>query len=385
MRILLFLLTLLLVNSSFGFATPAETDISLQLMDKLSFENINSFIAKVNQELNEDIPLLNAATVSQIAQRGLGFEWSKLWQGLVASLFKELAANAHLMGKLLFLAVLCSLLHNLQCSFEHTTIAALAYGLCFVFSAVIALNAFYNVVNVARDGIDKMVGLMQALLPLMITLLAGVGAVTSAALFSPLMALVINTVSLIVKDIVVPLLILTAVLDCTNYLSEKYRLSNLVSLFKQTGMVILGFTLVVFIGIITIQGVAGSVADGITLRTAKYATATFIPVVGKMFADTVEVVMGASLLLKNSIGIFGVLVIGMICTFPVIKLVSLIIIIKVAGALVQPLGDERMAKCLDDIGNNLFLVFTCLLTTALMCFLAITMIIGSGSVAMMFR
>ena len=101
MRILLFLLTLLLVNSSFGFATPAETDISLQLMDKLSFENINSFIAKVNQELNEDIPLLNAATVSQIAQRGLGFEWSKLWQGLVASLFKELAANAHLMGKLL--------------------------------------------------------------------------------------------------------------------------------------------------------------------------------------------------------------------------------------------------------------------------------------------
>jgi stage III sporulation protein AE len=166
---------------------------------------------------------------------------------------------------------------------------------------------------------------------------------------------------------------------------DKYSLSNLAGLFKQAGMTVLGLTLVVFIGIVSIQGVAGSVADGLTLRTAKYATATFIPVVGKMFADTVELVMGASLLIKNSIGIFGVLAIGTICIFPVIKLVSLIIIIKVAGALVQPLGDDKMAKCLDSIGNNLFLVFSALLTTALMCFLAITMIIGVGSVSMMFR
>ena len=147
----------------------------------------------------------------------------------------------------------------------------------------------------------------------------------------------------------------------------------------------LGFTMVIFIGIITIQGVAGRVADGITLRTAKFATATFVPVVGKMFADTVELVMGASLLLKNAIGIFGVMAVLLICAFPLIKLLSLVAIIKIAGALVQPMGDEKMAKCLDAMGNNLLLVFACVLTVALMFFLAITMIIGAGSVAMMLR
>jgi stage III sporulation protein AE len=230
-----------------------------------------------------------------------------------------------------------------------------------------------------------MIGFMEALLPLLISLLAGMGAITSATLFTPLMLFVINTVSVIVRDIVLPLLFLTGVLECVNYLSDKYRLNNLASVFKQTSMIILGLTMVIFIGIISIQGVTGSVADGLTLRTAKFATATFIPVVGKMFADTVELVMGASLLLKNAVGVFGVLVIILLCILPVIKLISLILIIKVAGALIEPMGDEKMAKCLDGIGNNLLLVFGALLTVALMLFLAITMIIGAGSMALMLR
>jgi stage III sporulation protein AE len=49
------------------------------------------------------------------------------------------------------------------------------------------------------------------------------------------------------------------------------------------------------------------------------------------------------------------------------------------------MGDEKMAKCLEAMGNNLLLVFGALLTVALMFFLAITMIIGAGSVAMMLR
>jgi stage III sporulation protein AE len=230
-----------------------------------------------------------------------------------------------------------------------------------------------------------MVSFMEALLPLLLSLLAGVGAITSAALFTPLMLFVVSTVSVVVKDLVLPLLFLTAILECVNYLSDKYQVSNLSGLFKQASLFVLGLTMVLFIGIITIQGVAGSVADGITLRTAKYATATFIPVVGKMFADTVELVMGASLLLKNAIGIFGVMVVLLLCIFPLIKLLSLIIVIKIAGALVQPMGDEKMAKCLEAMGNNLLLVFGALLTVALMFFLAITMIIGAGSVAMMLR
>lgn len=385
-KAVLFSVLFLVLFSTNVVAAPLDSDdLTKDLFSKLSPEEINMFIIKVNQELHEDIPLLTGETVKGIASQGLSLNWQSLWHIFINKLFQEFAANSHLLGKLLFLAVLCAMLQNLQNSFNESGISLLAYSLCYIFLAVIALTAFYNALMLARQTVGYMVGFMEALLPLLITLLTGVGAVTSAALFTPLMLFVVGAVSLVVKDVVLPLLMLTAGLEFVNYLSDRYRLNNLTTLVKQTGMIILGFTLVIFIGIITVQGVAGSVADGLTLRTAKFATATFVPVVGKMFADTVELVMGASLLLKNAIGIFGVLVVLLICVFPLIKLFSLVMIIKIAGAIVQPMGDEKMAKCLDAMGNNLLLVFACVLTVALMFFLVITMIIGAGSVAMMLR
>ena len=386
MRFIAMTAFILMIMTITAFAAPLDDDdINKELLDRVSIENINIFINKANSELNEDIPLLTTETIKNVASQGMNLDWQNMWNAVVARLFREITVNAHLLGKLLFLAVLCAMLQNLQSSFNHSGISLLAYSLCYVFLTVIALTTFYNGLRLAQQSIGNMVGFMEALLPLLISLLAGVGAVTSAALFTPLMLFVLSAVSIIVKDVVLPLLLLTACLECVNYLSDTYRLNNLTSLFKQTGLVVLGFTLVVFIGIITIQGAAGSVADGVTLRTAKYATATFIPVVGKMFADTVELVMGASLLIKNAVGIFGVVVVMMLCAFPLSKLLSLVVIIKIAGALIQPMGDEKMAKCLDSIGNNLLLVFGSVMTVALMFFLIITMIIGTGSAVMMLR
>ena len=379
------LLLLILGCMRVTLAAPLDNGGEAMLLDRLSTTEINRFIADINHELDEDLPLLTIDSIKEFAARGLTMNWQDSWQFIGTRIFKELSANLHLMGKLLFLAVLCALLENLQNSFAHSGISLLAYGLCFVFLAVIALHAFYNALHLVSGTVNNMVGFMQALLPLMISLLAGVGALTCAALFTPLMLFVISSVSVIIKDVVLPLLFLTAALECVNYMSDKYKLSNLAGVLKQAGIVILGVTLVVFVGIISIQGVAGSIADGLTLRTAKYATSTFIPVVGGMFADAVELVMGASLLIKNSVGIFGVITVGLLCLTPIIKLLSLVFMLKITGALIQPMGDEKMAKCLDAMGNTLLLVLGALLTVALMFFLAITMIIAAGSFTMMLR
>lgn len=385
MKIIIMIL-LLLLSTVGGLANPIDqTEIEKQVAESISVEQVNQFVTKINQELGDDIPLLTSISIKEIATKGINLNWQMVCQWLINHLFQELIVNTHLLGKLLFLAVLCAMLQNLQNSFEQSSISLLAYSICFIFMAVIVLKTFYNAVNLATQTVSYMVGFMEALLPLLISLLAGVGALTSAALLTPLMLFLISSVSVIVKDMVLPLLFLMATLECLNFLSDKYRLSNLASLLKQTSMMVLGFIMVLFVGVITIQGAAGSIADGLTLRTAKFATATFVPVVGKVLADTVELVMGASLLIKNAVGIFGVVAVFMICLLPLIKLLSLIVVIKISGALVQPMGDEKMAKCLDSMGNNLLLVFGAVVIVALMFFLGITMIVAVGSAAMMLR
>lgn len=383
---LLMAVTVLLIACNTVFAAPlVSEEVENKLLDKASVETTNNFIVRLNQELKTDIPSLNHQTLADILTNGFKLDWQSIVHTFAGELLKELIANIHLLSKLLFLAVLCALLQNLAGNFEKFSVATLAYDVCYIFMMTITLTVFFNMMVMARDTVANMVSFMEALLPLLISLIAAIGAISTAALFTPLMVFILNSISIIVKDAVLPFLLLAAFLDCVNYLSVKYRLNNLCSLFKECGMITLSFTLVIFIGVITIYGITGSAMDGLALRTAKFAAATFVPVVGGMFSDAVSVVMSASLLLKNAVGIFGILVIAMVCVLPLIKLLALTMILKSAGALIQPVGDEKIASSLNSLGNYMLLVFGAVATVTLMFFLVITIIIGIGNITTLIK
>ena len=59
-----------------------------------------------------------------------------------------------------------------------------------------------------------------------------------------------------------------------------------------------------------IQGLTGSTYDGVTLRTAKFAMDKFVPVVGGMFSGTMDTLIGCSLVVKNGVGVMGLILIA---------------------------------------------------------------------------
>nr|WP_238473333.1 hypothetical protein [Desulforamulus profundi] len=143
--------------------------------------------------------------------------------------------------------------------------------------------------------------------------------------------------------------------------------------------------LTVFLGILAIKGVAGSVTDGVAIRTAKFATDAFIPVVGGMFSDALDAVIGSSLLIKNAVGIAGVIIIFVLTILPMIKIFAVAFVYKLAGALIQPVGDKQMADCLTGLGKSLISIFAAVATVGLLFFFAITIVVGMGDLMTMLR
>lgn len=133
------------------------------------------------------------------------------------------------------------------------------------------------------------------------------------------------------------------------------------------------------------QGAGTSTVDGISIRTAKFASKNFIPIVGGIFSDTVDTIVGCSLILKNAIGFAGLLVVFLTTLFPVIKILALVFIYKFAGAVIQPLGEDAMVKCLNDMASHLTFIAITVSSVALMFFVAITVIIASGNITVMMR
>ena len=128
--------------------------------------------------------------------------------------------------------------------------------------------------------------------------------------------------------------------------------------------------LTVFVGLLSLEGTLSSSVDGLTAKTAKAAVSSFIPVVGRMLGDTVDTVMGCASILKNAVGMVGVIIIIGICIGPVLKLASLTIIYHLGAALCQPIADEKIVKLLEQMGGT----FKVLL--AIMFFVAVLLIIG---------
>ena len=125
------------------------------------------------------------------------------------------------------------------------------------------------------------------------------------------------------------------------------------------------------------------VTDGY-LRTAKYS-ADLIPVVGKFFKDAVELVVSSGLLLKSSLGIVSLLAIIIITLSPIVKIIAMMFTFKISAALVEPLGENELADTLQEMAKGLLLIFVAVSSVALMFFMAITIIVGTGSLPIMLR
>ena len=167
--------------------------------------------------------------------------------------------------------------------------------------------------------------------------------------------------------IVLPLLLLATILSIVSTMSDQYKVTKLSKLLQNVSVGIIGIFLTIF-RVLSVQGTATAVADGIAVKTAKFVTGNFIPVVGRMFTEAADTVISASGLLKNTVGIIGLVILCLIVAFPAIQIFCIAFIYKFAAAVLQPVGGGAIIQCLDIIGRSIIYVFACLAIVSFMFF-----------------
>jgi stage III sporulation protein AE len=320
-----------------------------------------------------------------LAQKGKGFHLSNILHGLFQYFFREVLLNGKLLATIVILTVFSMILETLQSSFEKSAVSKVAYAVCYMVLIVLAMNSLNTAFEYAKTAISGMIHFMIAIVPLLLTLLASMGNLTSAAIFHPLIIFMIHMIGTAIYLVIFPLLFLSTLLHVVSSLSERYKVTQLANLMRSIAVGLLGFFVTVFLGVMSVQGASGAITDGVTIRTAKYVTGNFVPVVGRMFSDASETVVGASLLVKNAVGITGVVILILLCAFPAVKILVLALIFKVSAAIIQPMGESPITECLQSIGKNMIYVFASLVAVGFMFFLAITIIITAGNISVMMR
>ncbi|WP_074011055.1 stage III sporulation protein AE [Numidum massiliense] len=355
-------------------------------LEALDTGPIESFWQQIYDNYDEFLPENSGPSLVDLVLRpGEGFSFKEALTGFIKYFFYEIAHSGKLLTSIAMLALFCTVLQHMQAAFEQNAVSKVAYAVAYLVLIILAVNSFTVAFQAAQGAISAMVNFMLALVPLVLTLLGAMGGIATVAVMHPIVVFLVHFIGTAVYTVLFPLLFFSAVLGIVSAYTDKFPLTNLAKLLRNVSMSALGIFLTVFLGVVSVQGTATAVTDGVTIRTAKYVTGTFVPVVGGMFADAADTVVGASLLVKNALGMTGVIILLLICAFPAIKILVLALVYNVTGAVMQPLGDSPIINCLDVIGKSLILIFAAMATVGLMFFIALTIIIASGNVSVMMR
>lgn len=368
-------------------SAAAATDPLVQdLQNDLDLSFFDRYWGELEKEARDFLPEMSWRKLLERLQAGEAFlDPGAFLGGIGRYFFGEVLLNLKLLGQLLLLAVAAAFLKNLESAFERQQVATLTRSIVFIVLVGICLYGFTAAMSMAGRTIDNMVDFSLASLPALVALLAAQGSVVSSAVLHPLVVFGINFFGSLIRNIIFPLIYFSAVLGLADHFSPHFKVGKLSNLFRELSTWGMGICMTVFVGILAVQGVAGTVADAVGLRTAKYMTGAFVPVVGKILSDAVETVAGASIILKNSIYLTGVLLLLFLTLFPLIKLTAVILIYKLSAALVEPLGESELGSCINVVGNSLVLVLAALACAALIFFFAVTVIVNAGNTAIMFR
>ena len=305
---------------------------------------------------------------------------------LFASLFfQEVLASGALLAQIMALSLLALLLQILRGSFASGQIAQLSSWVDFLLLLALMTATFSAALQEARSALQMIADLIFVLLPLLLPLLAALGGVSTVALISPALLFALNLLITLMKNIVFPLICFSALLRLAGRLSPHFPISRMAALCKDAALGLMSIVATLFITFLSLSGIASASRDGLAIKAAKTASGAFIPVVGRTLADSLDSVLGTVLLLKQAIGIIGSLGLLLICALPAIRLLAQAILFRIAGALIQPLGDDALSAALTDAGNALTLLFAALALCGLFAFFALALVVGLGSITMMMR
>ncbi len=350
-------------------------------LDHLPTDQIDVFWRRLQTQYAGYLPDISGSSIIRALTNQGGPSMGSVIHGLLRYFLSMLADNTELIGGILLLSVLAAVLESIQSAFEHQAVSQVAYAMIFLVLLVIAIGSFTVAIGYARHAIETMNDFMLATVPIAVALLAASGALASAAFFQPVLIFIVHFVSNMIFLFVFPLIFFSAVLDITSALSPRYKLTRLAGLLRTGGMATLGICMSAFLGVTAVQGAGKGVADGIALRAVKFSVTTFVPVIGKAVSDATETVLSASLLVKNAVGIAGLIIVACIAVFPALKILALSMVYGGSAALMQPIGDNAMIACLGTLAKSLVLVFACVLLVALMFFLSICILLTSANLA----
>lgn len=380
--VLLFLSLLMLFYPNVSYAEESIEEQTIQAQKESL--GIGEFLKKAEEYTKEVFGDTDYNTLFEEAISG-NIDNKKLGNSILNLLGKETLSSVRTIGIIIVIIVIHSIVKSISDHLENKSIAQLTYYVQYILIVTLIMSSFADILSMVKDTIQNLVAFSNLLIPILMTLILTTGNIASVGMLQPILLFMITFIGNLVNQILIPILLVSTVLAIISKVSDRIALDRFSKFFKSSIVWALGVILTLFVSLVSLEGTLSSSVDGVTAKTTKAAVSSFIPVVGKILGDAVDTVIGCTSILKNAVGVVGVITILGICILPVIKLVLLMATYYIGAAICEPIADEKIVKLLEQVGDTFKILLAILCSISVLLIIGTTLVMKISNSGLMYR
>lgn len=349
--------------------TISQEEIQDSLIDRFDFSEIDDMLAEIfsNEKLNV------REVLGGLISGDLEFSFGLIKQLIVDQFTYELRNSRSGMVHILLLVIVASIFTNFSSVFKSTQVAEISFSMLYMFLITICLNNFRILVDAASMNLERLLEFMKLLGPVYFFAVALASGSSTSVTFYQLVLLVIFFVEMLILNFLIPITQIYLMIRILSELSPEIHLTKFAELIETIVSWTLKTLLAGVMGLNVMQGLLSPAIDAVK-RSLITKGSGAIPIIGDAIGGTVEVILGTAVLIRNGIGVVGMIVCLVICLAPLIQMAVTALLYQLIAALIQPISDKRMVDCVSSIADGSKMLLRIVFTTGVLFLLTIAVV-----------
>lgn len=305
-------------------------------------------------------------------------DYTSLTSAILSLIFGDIRKVLPLIFTIIAVGILCNIIGNLKS--ENKSISDI---INFVFLSVIillVLVSFKDILKTTNSTINFILKQMQIIFPILITLLSTIGSISSISIYNPLVAVLTSIVSIVFDKLLYPLFIVIFILTILDNLTNTIKLGKLNSFLISTFKWSIGIVFTLFTGFLSLQGISAGKYDSISLKATKFAMKSYIPIIGSYVSDGMDFFVLGATLVKNSIGLVGVIILVVTILSPIILIIIYKLSLQLCSGILEMTGNSSISSFLASCSKILILPIVLIIGIAFMYIITICLIMCTANI-----
>ncbi len=332
-------------------------------MDAMSYWNEYG-LGELKNNLEQFFPDIEwnmQALFEQILSGDVLGAFSSFFKQFISSLSGQAEGLKSMLVWILVLGVISALFKHFGDMFENRQISDISFYFLYMLLVTILMQGYREMAQCAAETVEQIVVFMQLFIPTYLVAVGASGGTATAYGYYQVAVILLYGVEKLVQLIVLPLVHGFTFCVFMNGIWGGDRLLLVMSYLKKA----VGFGTKAALATVTaisfFQSLILPAVDSLKNTTLQKAVGA-IPGIGDAAEGISQVVLGSAVLIKNSIGVLLLILLLVLCAFPVLKIALLACAFKGCAALVGMAGDKKVCDCVDKIGDAGFLLLKVVLT-----------------------